>query len=278
MWNTIVIPAFLLHVAKPDNLPIIDQHTVRAWLALTEGKILSKPRISWDSWRKYVAFFQKAVEEAEYNQILLERSEVDRALFAWGKSLKSSGDVKQNVRTAETPKTPVPAGIPMIDAPVFWGHPVPMTGIIPPSCNVLTALQNYLDIGELNTLPQYQRQNLRDLQFHVFQQADLRVLLQNPGGDAAKRFLHHYKEEMGGRHDLEMLPRPIMDVFLAGWANINGFHGTTRMAAFLLEHGFGGTTNASQAAVYVGKTTGKLFGLLDDVGAPTGLWHEYFGI
>jgi hypothetical protein len=68
-----------------------------------------------------------------------------------------------------------------------------------------------------------------------------------------------------------------MDVFLAGWANINGFHGTTRMAAFLLEHGFGGTTNASQAAVYVGKTTGKLFGLLD-VGAPTGLWHEYFGI
>lgn len=60
MYNTVVVPAFLLHVARPDHLPIIDQHTVRAFFALTRREVQEKPKIDWEVWREYVAFFQKA--------------------------------------------------------------------------------------------------------------------------------------------------------------------------------------------------------------------------
>jgi len=57
MWKTVVIPAFVLHVARPDRLPIIDQHTIRAFLCLTIGNIVEKPKITWDIWEAYLSFF-----------------------------------------------------------------------------------------------------------------------------------------------------------------------------------------------------------------------------
>lgn len=94
MWKTVVIPAFILHVVRPELLPIIDQHTVRAFLALTEGKVIEEPSITWHLWGKYKEFFQDVVLQAGYNHNREERCKVDRALFAWGKSLKDS--VKSN--------------------------------------------------------------------------------------------------------------------------------------------------------------------------------------
>ena len=73
MWNTVVIPAFLLHVARPDRLPIIDQHTVRAFLALTRGEVVEKPKITWNLWSDYVNFFQDAVMAAGYDHDSEER-------------------------------------------------------------------------------------------------------------------------------------------------------------------------------------------------------------
>jgi hypothetical protein len=278
MWNTVVIPAFLLHVARPDRLPIIDQHTVRAFLALTRGKIVEKPTITWHLWSDYINFLKDTVAAAGYDHSSEERCKVDRALFAWGKSLKGATVSQPLIATA-------PKGISQIceassarNSPNFWGQNVPETKIIPPACNVLQALQKYLDLGSFESLPQYKKQNLSDLQFHRFQQSYLHELLQKPGGNIAWKLLQYYKEEMRGGADISRLPRPILDVFLVGWANIWGIHGTTKMATYLHTSGFGGTTNAAAAAVSVGKTTGRLFGLIDNSDAPTTLFHKYFGI
>jgi len=43
MWSSVVIPAFVLHAARPDKLPIIDQHTVRAYLWLTRRQFVEEP-------------------------------------------------------------------------------------------------------------------------------------------------------------------------------------------------------------------------------------------
>jgi len=279
MWKTVVIPAFLLHVARPDRLPIIDQHTVRAFLALTRGEVVKKVKITWELWKDYVNFFKDAVVAAGYDHNLEERCFVDRALFAWGKSLKGTRGLKSHVRTPQkAPTSQVSSVGRVMSSPVFWGQEVPKTGVIPSACNVLKAVLEYIDLGSLGSLPQYKKQNLRDLQFHKFQQSLLRELLQDPGGEIARQLLQYYKEEMGGGVDVRRLPRPILDVFLVGWANLYGIHGTTRKANHLHSFGFGGTRNAAVAAVSVGKSTGQLFGLLDDSGAPTSLFHQYFGV
>jgi hypothetical protein len=283
MWvkETVVIPAFILHVARPDWLPIIDQHTIRAWLALTKGKVIIDSKnsiITWGIWEKYKAFFQKVVEEVGYYNNIEERCKVDRALFAWGKSLKNSARSKPDARTDKPTVSPLTEVEQIGDMPSFWGQQVPNTRIIPPACNVLQALQDYLDIGTFYQLPQHKKQNLRDLQFRQCPQPKLHEFLQNPGGNIARQFLQYYKLEMGGENDIMNLPRPIRDVFLVGWANMKGIVRTSQIAIYLYKLEFGGTQKASMAAVQVGKTTGLLFGLLDGSGTPTALFHEYFGV
>ena len=270
MWKTVVTPAFLLHVAKPDKLPIIDQHTVRAFLALTSGKVTKRPKITWDQWEKYKVFFQDAVVDTVSKDNIEDRSRVDRALFAWGKSLKASVASKRNTKTAELLKAQ--------SRPSLLGHQAPNTGVIPPACNVLSALQDYLELGGIDELPQFKKQNLRDLQFHQIPQSDLRELLQNPGGSVARQLLQYYRKEMGGGREIRSLPRPILDVFLVGWAIKCGHHRPAQITGHLHTSGFGGTRNATQAAVTVGRTTGRLFGLLDGDGSPTALFKEYFDI
>jgi hypothetical protein len=96
MWKetTVVIPAFILHIARPDWLPIIDQHTVRAFLKMDKGMVVKKPNITWPLWFDYRQFFQEAVFESGYYHSEEERCKVDRALFAYGKSLKDSSSSK----------------------------------------------------------------------------------------------------------------------------------------------------------------------------------------
>jgi hypothetical protein len=253
MWNTVVIPAFLLHVARPDRLPIIDQHTVRAFLALTRGEIVEKPTITWYLWSDYINFFQDAVAAAGYDHGSEERCKVDRALFAWGKSLKGAAGSQPPITTAKQGMSQIREVGPVRNSPNFWGQQVPETGVIPPACNVLKALQEYLDVGTFESLPQYKKQNLSDLQFHRFQQSHLHELLQEPGGNIAGQLLQYYKEEMSGGADISRLPRPILDVFLVGWANICGIHGTTKMATHLHASGFGGTTNPQRQRLVLGK-------------------------
>jgi hypothetical protein len=278
MWKTVVIPAFLLHVARPDRLPIIDQHTVRAFLALTRGEVIEKPKITWDLWKDYVSFFHDAVVATGHNYDLEKLCQFDRALFAWGKSLKGSTKSKPTTSTAKPPISPNSSVETSRISPSFWGQQVPKTGVIPSNCNVLKALEEYLNLGSLDSLPQYKKQNLRDLEFHKFEISLLRELLHEPGDKAAQQLLQYYKEKLGGGVDISSLPRPILDVFLVGWASICGISGTTKKANHLHIFGFGGTIDAAKAAVSVGKTTGHLFGILDDSGTPTNLFHDYFEV
>ena len=264
MYNTVVVPAFLLHVARPDHLPIIDQHTVRAFFALTRGEVQEKPKIDWEVWREYVAFFQKAAVDADCNHNREERCRVDHALFTWGKTLKSSARLLPGAEPPEPAKLKAEEKEPEMKPPLLWGQDIPRTGIVPTSANVLKASEEYVEAGSLNSLPPFKRQNLRDLHLHKFPQPDLRELIREPGGGAARKLLHYYKETMGGNADIMNLPRPIRDVFLVGWANCCGINGTTKNAKHLYKFRFGGTERAAMAVVAVGKSTGRLFGLLDD--------------
>jgi len=91
MWNSVVMPAFVLHVARPDRLPIIDQHTMRAFLYLTRARFVAKPAIrSWDLCSDYTAFFERAVVHAGFAFDFASRCCVDRALFAYGKWLEEA--------------------------------------------------------------------------------------------------------------------------------------------------------------------------------------------
>lgn len=282
MWKetTVVIPAFILHVARPDRLPIIDQHTVRAWLALTNRRDLSS-RITWSRWKGYRDFFQDAVVKSGYDNNQDERCKVDRALFAYGKWLKASCSPQRKARRTKHRKSPQ-SKCKEKNGPHFWGKQVPHTGIIPTAANVVTALNDYLRLGALDNLPSWKRRNLRDLYFEdedfkqSYTRPDLRELLQNPGGNMARNILRFYYEKRGEGKDIKNLPRPILDVFLVGWAYYCGYCGYSDMAKHLHDSGFGGTENASQAAVYVGRTTGQLFGLLDGNGKPTEFFQEYF--
>jgi len=63
-----------------------------------------------------------------------------------------------------------------------------------------------------------------------------------------------------------------------GVESVCGINATTQKAIHLHNSGFGGTINASMVAVRVGKSTGQLFGLLDDSGTPTALFRQYFDL
>ena len=121
MWNTVVMPAFLLHVARPDRLPIIDQHTVRAFLALTRGEVQVTPKITWKLWCCYVAFFQNAVAAAGYNHNWEEHCYVDHALFAWGKTLKGAAKLRPDAQSPKSPKPRTREGDPGMKTLSTWG-------------------------------------------------------------------------------------------------------------------------------------------------------------
>jgi hypothetical protein len=88
MWSSIVMPAFVLHIARPDRLPIIDQHTVRAFFQLKRDEVVEEPRITWRLWQDYIVFFHDAAAAVGHDSGLERRYQVDRALFAYGQSLK----------------------------------------------------------------------------------------------------------------------------------------------------------------------------------------------
>jgi hypothetical protein len=240
----------------------------------------------WNRWCVYTA--QKLTKLTPINW---RARDVEMAVFyAWGtrRGRRCNHDPMvhlnplPNIEGASTywsqelPRSTGSEIVPEINGPHFWGQQVPHTGVIPPAANVYAAVQDYLRLESFENLPPWKMQNLRDLHFKD-KQSDLRELLQNPGGKMARQFLQNYRERGGGR-DIRNLPRPILDVFLVGWAYSLGHHRPSDMATHLHASCFGGTRNAAQAAVYVGRTTGRLFGLLDDAGIPTPFFHGYFGV
>ncbi len=86
-WSAIIDSAYILHLARPLQWPMIDQHTVRAFFALTSGDVILKPYIDWTIWEGYIVFFDEVVVSSQVKSSIEGRSRVDKALFSWGKSL-----------------------------------------------------------------------------------------------------------------------------------------------------------------------------------------------
>lgn len=91
-WSAIIDSAFILHLARPTEWPIIDQHTIRSFIALSAGDVVLKPFIDWKLWEGYVSFFNEAVKSSQVENSIEGRSRVDSALFSWGKSLYTAAN------------------------------------------------------------------------------------------------------------------------------------------------------------------------------------------
>lgn len=74
---------FLLHIARPTDYPIVDQHVLRAYYFLTHGKV-TKPEETLETYLLYKEFFFNIAKESGK-----EFRELDKALMAFGQFLKS---------------------------------------------------------------------------------------------------------------------------------------------------------------------------------------------
>lgn len=155
--------------------------------------------------------------------------------------------------------------------PVVWGEPVPKR-IVPTSCNTITMTMRFLE-GGVSSLGNHERQAFRDLKFDQLDRGELRELMAVPGGLQTLKLLRFYEQNAEGH--VHSLPRPILDTFWVGWLGIQNRRCT---AMTLHAAGVGGTTNAAQAVLTVGKSTGILFSLLDGDSKPTQLFMAYFQI
>lgn len=79
----IVWRVYLVHIARPDDYPILDQHVLRAYHYLTRGEIAEPPQ-TLDTYNEYRKLFNKIVKETGK-----EPRMVDRALMAFGQYLAS---------------------------------------------------------------------------------------------------------------------------------------------------------------------------------------------
>ena len=81
IWNI-----FFLHCLDPEEWPIYDQHTYRAMMYIKTGKIPKdekNDREKYKNYRKrYIPFFKSKFKGCD-------RRDVDKALFAFGKFLKT---------------------------------------------------------------------------------------------------------------------------------------------------------------------------------------------
>ena len=79
----LVWKVYLLHIARPDDYPIVDQHVLRAHHFLVHGEI-TDPDQTLETYNSYRDFFFKIAKESGK-----EFREVDKALMSFGQYLKS---------------------------------------------------------------------------------------------------------------------------------------------------------------------------------------------
>lgn len=81
IWNI-----FFLHCLDPEEWPIYDQHTYRAMMYIKTGKILKDEKNDCEKYKnyrkRYIPFFKSKFKGCD-------RRDVDKALFAFGKFLKT---------------------------------------------------------------------------------------------------------------------------------------------------------------------------------------------
>jgi hypothetical protein len=82
---SIVLPAFLMHIWRPHDYPILDRYVFQAMLALLKEQVRrnTQPR-SWAHYEEYTRFFDCLVSETG-----LSRRVVDKGLWVYGHTLRT---------------------------------------------------------------------------------------------------------------------------------------------------------------------------------------------
>jgi len=76
---------FLMHVARPDDFPLFDQHVYRSYYFLKNGEIIDRTLTEDDKnlYQEYFSYVTKIRDDTS-----LDLRTIDKALFAFGKFLK----------------------------------------------------------------------------------------------------------------------------------------------------------------------------------------------
>jgi len=86
----LVLHIFLMHLLRPEEYPIIDQHvwrTMKVFHADT-WSINQKPE-TWDDYKRYMAFFNDVFTSLQgENHLQFDRQTIDRAFMSFGKWVK----------------------------------------------------------------------------------------------------------------------------------------------------------------------------------------------
>lgn len=77
----VVYSVFLIHICKPQQYPIFDQHVFRSFIFLTTGKIIKMPKNIKD-YLRYKKFVLKI-----YKRYKINLRDIDKALMAFGQFL-----------------------------------------------------------------------------------------------------------------------------------------------------------------------------------------------
>jgi len=79
----IVYRVYLVHISRPDEYPLVDQHVLRAWNFLTT-RLVENPEQTLETYLKYKAFIMKLSKQTNKSW-----REIDKALMPFGQFLNS---------------------------------------------------------------------------------------------------------------------------------------------------------------------------------------------
>ncbi len=114
LWgsSSIVIPTFVMHVLSPKIYPLYDQHVERAKRALLAQKLNSdSTQLDLDTYISYQTYFSGLVKNYVENDSIACYRNIDKALWSFGKWMKSSNhsmssSVKESTRSTTDTYTP----------------------------------------------------------------------------------------------------------------------------------------------------------------------------
>jgi hypothetical protein len=87
-WSSTVIPIFLLHIARPNDIPIVDQHVCRAQAILGgSSDLVCKEVKTWEQYSSYYDFWYELCQNLKLSTFSQKR-ELDMALWAFGEYWK----------------------------------------------------------------------------------------------------------------------------------------------------------------------------------------------
>ena len=118
LWseNSLVIPAFVLHVLNPTTYPLFDQHVNRAMFVLSNrtAQVTQNRSLLVEDWIEYEAFWRHMVNDLypDGNPSLQDLKKVDEALWSFGrwlKTIQSKQPTSENDRESQRRTIPMKA-------------------------------------------------------------------------------------------------------------------------------------------------------------------------